>query len=62
MIPTLDMTRNALVSTLGSNPTDVAKKDSEGEIIYFNGDTELTVGRPCSGKHVIEVSAIRKAT
>jgi len=31
-------------------------------ILNPNGHTELTVGRPCSGKHVIEVSVIRKAT
>ena len=35
---------------------------SEGEDLIFNGHTELTVERSCSGKHVIEVSVIRKAT
>ena len=31
-------------------------------ILNPNGHTELTVGRPYSGKHVIEVSVVRKAT
>lgn len=48
---------------VGSNPTDVAKNiiteaefelsDEESWELY--GNTELTVGRLCSGKHVIEV-------
>ena len=35
---------------------------SDEESWELNGHTELTVGRPYSGKHVIEVSVIRKAT
>ena len=31
-------------------------------ILNPNGHTEMTVERPCSGKHVIEVSVKRKAT
>jgi hypothetical protein len=36
-------------------------------LVNFNkvsedGHTELTVGRPCSGKHVIEVIVVGKAT
>lgn len=35
---------------------------SDEESWELNGHTELTVERPYSGKHVIEVSVIRKAT
>ena len=41
---------------------DVVARDGGIPILNPNGHTELTVGRPCSGKHVIEVSVIRKAT
>jgi len=35
---------------------------SDEESWELNGYTELTVGRSCSGKHVIEISVIGKAT
>ena len=52
---------NSIGALLGSLFCIVVRA-GEIPILNPNGHTELTVERPCSGKHVIEVSVIRKAT
>ena len=53
---------NSIGVLLGSQPLLYCCEGWGIPILNPNGHTELTVGRPCSGKHVIEVSVIRKAT
>ena len=53
---------NSIGVLLGSQPLLYCCEGWGIPILNPNGHTELTVGRPCSGKHVIEVIVMSKAT